>query len=500
MATRTAPARPFRGQEFVLDIARAMYQWAADRQRGDLLPEGFANPFFRVRRQRQSNHVDQFGQPDITLAMAQEFFSSCDLYQLRLFAPIALYGLRPSELCFLFREHIDQHTLVILCQPDLDYLTKGGRDKRLPLVTCLETLLVAPATYDGVVYLRRRVAEGIEISPLARKSRPIILTEFKESLASAADSDGCRATPPARCDIARRGRNHLRPHCQRVQRLHRCLKWPTNATLKDFRHLCSTCLENAGSAGTLPKVPPGSVPWKDGDRDLHPPQQDPPALRARHGIRTCAAGRGHFTATQGSRRSIDFLSSLNTAIVGYLQGRSIAEGLFVLAPFGIGTRVRVDGRHCQSKSGETMRRRNVSHQLIPNKWVNICILQNRGERVTKRLWSGDVRNAHRRRQSHKLVADGLALIAPRSRQIVLATRAQTPLEGRLLRIPLRLNEFARPARDKDRHRVGTPIGADTRSDNAADGKAAPSSCLQPSCRRTRHKHGQSEEYRVRCES
>ena len=43
-----ALARPMKGQRFVLDTVRAMYEWAADPERGRLLPEGFRNPFLRM--------------------------------------------------------------------------------------------------------------------------------------------------------------------------------------------------------------------------------------------------------------------------------------------------------------------------------------------------------------------------------------------------------------------------------------------------------------------
>jgi hypothetical protein len=41
-------ARPMKGQTFVLDTVRAMLEWAADPDRGNLLPEGFRNPFLRL--------------------------------------------------------------------------------------------------------------------------------------------------------------------------------------------------------------------------------------------------------------------------------------------------------------------------------------------------------------------------------------------------------------------------------------------------------------------
>ena len=102
-----AQARPLRRPDFVLDVIRAMYDWAADPQRGKLIPEGFLNPFLRQSRYTPSSVVVSLGEPDITVDMAAEFLRACDTYQLRLFAPIAIYGLRASEPCFLFYEHLN---------------------------------------------------------------------------------------------------------------------------------------------------------------------------------------------------------------------------------------------------------------------------------------------------------------------------------------------------------------------------------------------------------
>ena len=40
-----SPSRPMRRPDYVVDVTRAMFDWAADPQRGKLVPEGFYNPF-----------------------------------------------------------------------------------------------------------------------------------------------------------------------------------------------------------------------------------------------------------------------------------------------------------------------------------------------------------------------------------------------------------------------------------------------------------------------
>ena len=49
---------------------RALYAWAADPDRGGLLPEGFRNPFLRATATRGLLKSDPLAEPDLTLPMA----------------------------------------------------------------------------------------------------------------------------------------------------------------------------------------------------------------------------------------------------------------------------------------------------------------------------------------------------------------------------------------------------------------------------------------------
>jgi DDE superfamily endonuclease len=84
------------------------------------------------------------------LQVAGHLAKACDSYQLRLFVPMLLFGLRATEPCLLFREFLDSGWLRVPCLPELDYLTKGRRDKRFPQG------LVGPITWvlDNVRYQR----------------------------------------------------------------------------------------------------------------------------------------------------------------------------------------------------------------------------------------------------------------------------------------------------------------------------------------------------------
>ena len=103
--SENAAKRRMAGQRFVWDVVRTMYLWAADQDRGNLLSEGFRNPFLRHAGARKAP-ADPFGEPDVTVDMAVALLEGCDDYQLRLFSLLAFYGLRAAEPAFLFGEYI----------------------------------------------------------------------------------------------------------------------------------------------------------------------------------------------------------------------------------------------------------------------------------------------------------------------------------------------------------------------------------------------------------
>lgn len=257
-------SRPLRRPDYVLDVVRAMYCWASDPDRGKLIPDGFRNPFFRHGRNGRAAATVQFGEPDITTAMAVDFISACDAYQLRLFAPLAVYGLRAAEPCYLLYEHLDQDWLRVPCLPELAYQTKGRREKRLPLIPCLAALLQprSQSTTAGLLYLRRGVVAGVEQPRLAGASLGDLVQEYRQ-----------RCTAPKVCTAANRRRirdgvlhdaggityDHIVTEFNKVAR---GLDWPRSATLKDFRHLFATCLENAGMPEHYRKFLMGQSPGR----------------------------------------------------------------------------------------------------------------------------------------------------------------------------------------------------------------------------------------------
>ena len=233
---------------YVEDVTRSMFHWAADPDRGNLLPDGFRNPFVGKNRKSTDVAIDPFGEPDVTLGMAIEFIAACDRFQLPIFALIALYGLRPSELSFLFRENVVEGWLNVVCDPALNYVSKGRRDKRLPLIGELSTLWISEMAGDrqGLLFQRRRVAEQGKSPPLLGHSRDVLRRDFAERCGrwknlSAAARIGVRD------QLLKEAGGISYDHIDHeFRRLARQLNWPSSSTMKDFRHLFATSLMNAG--------------------------------------------------------------------------------------------------------------------------------------------------------------------------------------------------------------------------------------------------------------
>jgi hypothetical protein len=238
--------RPMRSAEYVLQTTGAMFEWAADPDRGNLVPAGFRNPFLRTGRRWDRLAFDPLAPPDITIPMAGEFLAACDRYQLRLFAPILLFGLRAAEPCFLFTEHLSTVWLSVPNIPDLNYQTKGGRGKSFPLIACLNPLwsLLRDNPYGGMVY-HQRDAGAIARYPLLGVELHDLVTEYRRRVqATKAGSATERRTVR---DEVLRAAGGLRYDDveQEFGAVARTLDWPRTATLKDFRHLFATTLHNA---------------------------------------------------------------------------------------------------------------------------------------------------------------------------------------------------------------------------------------------------------------
>ena len=239
--------RPLLAKSFVLDTVRSMFEWAADPNRGHLLPNGFANPFRRIGQRQRIPARDPFGEPDVTITMATDFLEACDNYLLPLFSTMMLYGLRAAEPVHLFREHVENGWLKVSCLPELGYLTKGKRDKRFPLAPTLQTLWSpGPDAGKGLLFTRRRAGIDCQSFPWFGASLATLAAEFQRRCREVSSST---ATARQRIrDEVIRAAGGLNYDCieHEFKVVSRRLAWPRQATLKDFRHLFSTSLENAG--------------------------------------------------------------------------------------------------------------------------------------------------------------------------------------------------------------------------------------------------------------
>lgn len=262
---RAGPAlQPMRSPGFVLDTVRAMFEWAGDPDRGRLLPEGFRNPFRNLGSSRSTLKGDPLAEPDITLPMAIDFIAACDALQLRLFAPLLLFGLRAAEPCFLFREYFEADWVRVPNNADLDYRTKGRRDKRFPLISDLEpfwTLWRGGATY-GLLYERRSVCIGGGRAGLRGATLAKLVCEFQRRCV-AAGAPGAADRQRLRDHVLREagglGYDDVQSEFASITAR---LSWPRPATLKDLRHLFATTLNNAGMPEPYRRFLMGQAPGR----------------------------------------------------------------------------------------------------------------------------------------------------------------------------------------------------------------------------------------------
>lgn len=237
--------KPLRSTRFIESVVRSMLRWASDPHGGALLGDGFSNPFACLGRKTDTVHDDLFGEPDITREMAAEFLNVCDEYQLPIFAVLVFYGLRPSELCFAFREDLNNDWLRIACRPEIGYHTKGRRDKRLPLTGPIRTLLSCESNH-GLLFVRRTVADGRVVPSLKNASEATLNREFASRCEKEKSRDASRRHAIRDRLVAEAGGINYDRIQNEYQNIAASLNWQPAATLKDFRHLFNTSMQNAG--------------------------------------------------------------------------------------------------------------------------------------------------------------------------------------------------------------------------------------------------------------
>src|SRR5262249_17930538 len=149
------------------------------------------------------------------------------------FMPMLFFGLRAREPCFLFRECLEERWLRVPCLPDLGYRTKGGRDKRFPLLDGLQPLwdLLRAGGGHGLLYLRRRVLAGEEPAPRRGASLAELTVEFQRRCAAGKVS-GAAGRQRLRDAVLHEAGDLSYDHIQgEFASLARRLAWPVRATL-----------------------------------------------------------------------------------------------------------------------------------------------------------------------------------------------------------------------------------------------------------------------------
>ncbi len=261
---RPGTTRRMRNTQFVTDAVRAVFAWACDPDRGGLLPEGFRNPFLRSGSRTPVLKGDPLAAPDVTLPMAVELVRACDEFQLRLFVPILVFGLRAAEPCVLFADHLRDGVLSVPCVPELGLLTKGRRDKRFPLPERLEPFweVLRDGRDKGLLHERRAVAEGREQVPLRDASLAELISEYRarcDRKNAKTAAERARVREGVLRDAGGLDYDHMQGEFTKVTN---GLGWPAAATLKDLRHLFATTLNNAGVPEGYVRYLMGHAPGK----------------------------------------------------------------------------------------------------------------------------------------------------------------------------------------------------------------------------------------------
>jgi hypothetical protein len=232
---------------YVINVVRGLFVWAMNDRSGHLLPEGFINPFAGKYRDTEVVSEDLLGDPDITLNMAVDFLRECDVWQLPLFCMYIFYGLRVSEPCWLFTDSISDDWIKIECDKSIGYVTKGRRGKRLPLVAPVKRALELAAclSNNGLLFQRRQNVKLKQVRGLTR-SREEFRETFSKKVMELKVSSASRSIE-IRNEIHHQSGGLTYGLIEKEFLMIRDrLRWPKNATLKDFRHLFSTCIGNSG--------------------------------------------------------------------------------------------------------------------------------------------------------------------------------------------------------------------------------------------------------------
>lgn len=256
----STPRRPMQAPHYVLEIVRASFNWAVDPERGKLLSTAFRNPFLARTGLLRRPAPDLTREPPITLTMAEDFIGACDHFQLRLFVPLILFGLRATEPAWLFQEDLANGWLNVCCHPELDYLTKGRRDKKFPIDGVLADLLAGSETAG--LMLRQQLPAPAGTPTAGSASFKTLVAAYRQDCARHKDLSLVQRREIRDRLLKQEGGLSYDGINGQFRRIARGLGWPPGATLKGFRHLFATALENSGCPETYRRYFLGHSPGR----------------------------------------------------------------------------------------------------------------------------------------------------------------------------------------------------------------------------------------------
>jgi hypothetical protein len=229
---------------YELAAVAALYEWAKDPNRGGLLSPDFQNPF--IGKQISSHRVarDVVEELRINVDMAVQLVEASDAFQLQLMTPLFLYGLRPGELSWLFSEDIADGWLKVDCIPELGYFTKGRREKRFPILPEIAALLEGAGPHQSGLLLRR--CPGRRTDVVTKPSRSELIRQYQRQYGAERTSGAAQRRKVRDRVLRAAGQIQYDDVEGEFRKLAAQIGWPRETTLKDLRHLFSTCLENAG--------------------------------------------------------------------------------------------------------------------------------------------------------------------------------------------------------------------------------------------------------------
>jgi integrase len=144
---------------------------------------------------------------------------------------------------WIFWEDIHNGWVRVIGHPDHAYQVKGRRDKQFPALECLAAIWPQPVHVGRGLLFHRRTATANSIASSTKSALVAELQRKRLPGSQFSASQERRLRDAVLSDADQLGYDQVKTEFGKISK---GLAWPKTATLKDFRHLFATCLENAG--------------------------------------------------------------------------------------------------------------------------------------------------------------------------------------------------------------------------------------------------------------